>query len=115
MESGPVKIYSTYDTPRLRYIADIILGDILGMKWEVVTDRRKLGKHPVINYSKEKLPGSFKINPESLLFEEGISQRQVIIGEWKGLPAFFQTSPDSDLPFDVFAASFFLVSRYEEY
>jgi hypothetical protein len=28
---------------------------------------------------------------------------------------FFQTSTDSDLPFDIFAASFFLVSRYEEY
>ena len=27
----------------------------------------------------------------------------------------FQTSSDSDLPFDIFAASFFLVSRYEEY
>jgi hypothetical protein len=115
MESGPVKIYSSYDTPRLRYIADIILGDILGMQWEVVTDRRKLGKHPVINYSKEKLAGSFKIIPESLLFEEGISQKQIIISEWKGLPVFFQSSLDSDLPFDVFAASFFLVTRYEEY
>ncbi len=115
MESGPVKIYSSYDTPRLRYIAEIILGDILGLKWEVVTDRRKLGKNPVINYSDEKLSGSFKINPESLLFEKGISFKQVIISEWKGLPAFFQTSPDSDIPFDVFAASFFLVTRYEEY
>jgi hypothetical protein len=115
MESGPVKIYSTIETPRLRYIADILLGDILGLKWEVVTDRRKLGKNPVINYSKENLSGSFKIDPESILFETGISQKQVLISEWKGLPVFFQTSVDSDLPFDIFAASFFLVSRYEEY
>jgi hypothetical protein len=115
MESGPVKIYSTNDAPRLNYIADIVLGDILGLKWEVITDRRKLGKNPVINYSKENLSGSFKIAPESILFEKEISQKQIIISEWKGLPAFFQTSADSDLPFDVFAASFFLVSRYEEY
>lgn len=115
MESRPVKIYSTYDAPRLRYIADIILGDILGLKWEVVTDKRKLGKNPVINYSNDKLSGSFKIIPESLLFETGISQKQITISEWKGLPVFFQTSSESDLPFDIFAASFFLVSRYEEY
>ena len=72
MDSGPVKIYSTEDVPRLRYIAGIILGDILGLSWEVITDKRKLGKHPVINYSSENLSGSFKIIPDSLLFEKGI-------------------------------------------
>jgi hypothetical protein len=115
MDSGPVKIYSTEDAPRLRYIAGIILGDILGLKWEVITDKRKLGKHPVINYSSDSISGSFKIIPDSILFEKGISMKEIIISEWKGLPVFFQTPSDSDIPFDVFAASFFLVSRYEEY
>jgi hypothetical protein len=115
MDSGPVKIYSAEDSPRLRYIAGIILGDILGLQWEVITDKRKLGKHPVINYSTDNLAGSFKINPDSILFEKGISPKRIIISEWKGLLVFFQTVPDSDLPFDIFAASFFLVSRYEEY
>ncbi len=115
MDSGPVKIYSAKDTPRLRYIAGIILGDILGLQWEVITDKRKLGKHPVINYSTDNLSGSFKISPESILFEKGIFSKKITISEWKGLAVFFQTSSDSDLPFDVFAASFFLVSRYEEY
>ena len=115
MDSGPVKIYSTEDAPRLRYIAGIILGDILGLKWEVITDKRKLGKHPVINYSSDSISGSFKIIPDSILFEKGISLKEIIISEWKGLPVFFQTPSDSDIPFDVFAASFFLVCRYEEY
>ena len=115
MDSRPVKIYSTENVPRLRYIAGIILGDILGLSCEVITDKRKLGKHYVINYSSENITGSFKISPDSLLFETGISAREIIISEWKGLPVFFPTSSDSDLPFDIFAASFFLVSRYEEY
>jgi hypothetical protein len=115
METGQVKIYSAEDSPRLRYIAGILLGDILGLHWEVITDKRKLGKHPFINYSDNVLPGSFKINPDRLLFEKGIIAKQIIISEWKGLPVFFQTKSDSDIPFDVFAASFFLVSRYEEY
>src|SRR5512133_1901775 len=109
MNSGPVKIYSEEDSPRLRYIAAIILGDILGLSWEVITDKRRLGKHPVINYSGDKIAGSFKINPYSILFEKGISQREIPMSEWKGMPVFFQTSSDSYLPFDIFAASFFLV------
>jgi hypothetical protein len=115
MDSGPVKVYSREDSPRLRYIAGIILGDILGLSWDIITDRRKLGKHPVINYSTESLPGSFKIHPVSVLFEKGISPKQINISEWKGLPVFFQSESDSDLPFDIFASSFFLVTRYEEY
>ena len=115
MECRPVRIYSTEDVPRLRYIAGIILGDILGLSWEVITDKRKLGKHPVINYSTETIPGSFKIIPDTLLFETGVSARDITVNKWKGLPVFFQASSESDLPFDIFAASFFLVSRYEEY
>ena len=110
-----VKIFARSKAPRLSYIAGIILGDILGLSWEIVTDKRKLGKHPVINYSSEKVPGSFRIDPCPLLFETGIASQEISVSEWKGLPVFFQTAPDSDIPFDIFAASFFLLSRYEEY
>lgn len=115
MDTRPVKIYSDENVPRLRYIAGIILGDILGLQWEVITDKRKLGKHPVINYSHETISGSFKICPHSLLFEKGVIGRDISVEKWNGLPVFFKTQADSDFPFDIFAASFFLVSRYEEY
>jgi hypothetical protein len=114
MDTGPVKLFSSKDSPRLRYIAGIILGDILGLTWELITDKRKLGKHPVINYSAEKIQGSFKILPEPILFESGLSQKDVRVSLWNDLPVFFPIS-DCDFPFDIFAASFFLVSRYEEY
>ncbi len=110
-----VKIYARSDTPRLGYIAGIILGDILGLKWEIVTDRRKLGKHPVINYSEENIKGSFRISPDPLLFETGISKKEIRVSTWNNLPVFFQTSDGADLPFDIFAASFYMVTRYEEY
>jgi len=114
MDLRLIKIYSQGNVPRLRYIAGIILGDILGLPWEIVTDRRKLGKHPVINYSDEAIPGAFKISPSTLLFETGIRPQEITLGEWKGLPVFFQ-EPAADLPFDIFAASFYILSRYEEY
>ena len=115
MDLRPVKIYSNENVPRLRYIARIILGDILGLSWEVITDKRKLGKNNIINYSSENITGSFKIDPDPLLFEKGIHPREIIVNDWNGMAVFFQTSSDSDLSFDIFAASFFLVSRYEEY
>jgi hypothetical protein len=115
MDLRPVKIYAPEDTPRLRYIAGVILSDILGLQWELITDKRKLGKAYVINYSDEDIKGSFKIAPSPVLFEKGISIKEIRIGKWEELPVFFQSSTDSDIPFDIFAASFFLVSRYEEY
>jgi hypothetical protein len=115
MDTGPVKIFTVRDVPRLKYIAEIILGEILGLSWEIVTDKRKLGKNPVINYSGEDLKGSFKICPHGILSETGLKIYEPALSEWKGLPVFFQTSTGSDLPFDIFAASFYLVSRYEEY
>ena len=115
MEVKPVKIYTLHDLPRLRYIADLILNGILGLNWEIVTDKRKIGKSPVINYSDENIPGSFRIMPVSLLSETGIKEQGISVDSWKGLPVFFKSSDVADLPFDVFAASFYLVSRYEEY
>lgn len=115
MDSRPVKIYCKKDVPRLRYIAGLILGEILGLSWDIVTDKRKLGKYPVINYSDEKISGSFKINPVCLLFETGIREQEIVVSRYKGFPIFFPAQTESDLPFDIFAASFYLVTRYEEY
>jgi hypothetical protein len=115
MESKSVKVFTSENSPRLSYVISLILGDILGIGWEAVTDRRKLGKHPVINYSSEKIAGSFRIQPSDLLFERGISAREIRIMEWKNLPVLFPSDNDADLPFDIFSASFYLVSRYEEY
>ncbi len=115
MEVKPVKLFASGNVPRLRYIADLLLREILGLSWEIVTDKRKLGKYPVINYSDDNIPGSVKISPVPLLHETGVRAQEIAVKEWKRLPVFFQTSSDSDLPFDIFAAAFYLVARYEEY
>lgn len=115
MLTGPVKIFTTSNVPRLNYIADLILNDILGLSWCLITDKRKLGKSVVINYSEESIPGSFKIIPAGLLFETGIRQQEIFVSKWKELPVFFQAPEDCDLPFDIFSATFYLVTRYEEY
>ncbi|MDP4222457.1 MAG: polysaccharide deacetylase family protein [Bacteroidota bacterium] len=115
MEARPIKIFTSSNVPRLRYIADLILNDILGLSWEIVTDKRKVGKSPVINYSDDNITGSVKINPVPLLFETGIKDQGIEVTEWKSLPVFFRSTHDAEFPFDIFAASFYLVTRYEEY
>jgi hypothetical protein len=115
MDTKTVKIFTFNDVPRLHYVAEIILEEILGLSCEIVTDKRKLGKNPVINYSEEEIKGSFKIIPHGLLSQKGVEKPEPVVSDWRGLPVFFQTPEGSDLPFDIFAASFFMVSRYEEY
>jgi hypothetical protein len=115
MLPGPVKIFAFRKVPRLCYVADLILNEILGLSWQIITDRRKTGKSPVINYSGSILPGTFRISPSEILFETGIKTHEISISNWNGLPIFFNTDEESDLPFDIFAATFFMVTRYEEY
>jgi hypothetical protein len=116
MDPKPLKIYSSVITPRLRYITNLVFSDFLGLNWELTDDKRKLGKLPVINYSEEIIANSFWIIPHPLLFETGIKEREIVVGTWKNLPIFFNEHEDSqDFPFDILAASFYLISRYEEY
>ena len=37
------------------------------------------------------------------------------MGEWASLPCFFKAGERSSIPYDILAASFYLISRYEEY
>lgn len=115
MEFRLVKIYSSETSPRLKYITDLLFNDILGLPSEIVTDRRRIGKNPVINYSDDNIPGAFKIAPAGLLSETGIKPHHISVTRWKDLPVFFELDDGSDFPFDIFAASFYIVTRYEEY
>jgi len=68
-----------------------------------------------VNYSINKeLPG-IQIYPSGLLFERGIKEQEIAIDVWNGVPVFYTTREDTLIPFDVFAASFYLLVRYEEY
>ena len=50
-----------------------------------------------------------------MLFQQGVKDVEILIQEWEGVPCFFTSVEASEIPFDIFAASFFLITRYEEY
>tara|TARA_R110002050_G_scaffold239786_1_gene375947 strand:+ start:206 stop:1501 length:1296 start_codon:yes stop_codon:yes gene_type:complete len=110
-------IYTHKITPRLTYIMRHIFINILGVELDFTTKVEEFIKHtgPKITYTKQPLQNEFFIRSNELLFNQGINDIQLSIADWEGTPCFFPTGERSNLPYDVFAASFFLISRYEEY
>ena len=52
-----------------------------------------------------------------LLFETGIKQHPIEINQIENFKIFFQSpsKENNEFPFDIFSATFYLLSRYEEY
>ena len=98
------------------YIADFSGREIIGHPFEVTADLTYYRQHKgsKINYSREKIDETeFWIKPCPLLFEQSITEQFIQCFETDRVKFFFRTQ--GDFPFDIFAASFYLVSRYEEY
>ncbi|MBS1564770.1 MAG: hypothetical protein JST39_10290, partial [Bacteroidetes bacterium] len=109
-------LYANTITPRLRYIVDFIGNELLPDPITITTDKQQFTSFtgPRINYSETDFSEEeFYIRPVSLLFEETIVPQQIECFELNYAKAFFATR--GDCPFDVLAASFYLLSRYEEY
>lgn len=94
-----------------------IFTQILGIEVTLTTKVEDFIKHsgPKITYTKQPLQNEFFIKSNDLLFEQGINDLQIKIKDWDGVPCFFETGERSSIPFDIFSASFYLLSRYEEY
>ncbi|AEV34285.1 hypothetical protein Oweho_3334 [Owenweeksia hongkongensis DSM 17368] len=112
-----ILVYSEKTTARFRYIARLMLQNLLGQELRFTNDLEEYLQStlPKINYSKNPLQSGVYIQSANLLFETDIFQQDFQISEYDGEKVFFLSGKLSSLPFDPFAASFFLVSRYEEY
>lgn len=111
-----ILIYTHSATKRLQYICKFIFKEQLGIAYSLTEDLDsfKLSDGFKISYSNVKYSDSFHLHPHSLLFEGGIHPQEIQCFNYNGYKAFFKTS-HGDYPFDIFAASFYLISRYEEY
>jgi len=108
--------YSAHKSPRLDYVLDLVSSEIFNDPFIHTNDRSFYQSYtgPKLNYSSERISeNEFFVLPSHLLFETGISEQHIDRFDIFGRPAFFRT--EGDFPFDIFAAAFFLVSRYEEY
>jgi hypothetical protein len=114
MATRKLWIYSPDITPRLEYTASVIFSTVLGINYEITNDRRKIGASPAIIYANEKVKDQFVIRPSGLLGETGLGHASPEVSFLDEMPLLFLTEGGS-IPFDLFSAVFYMVSRYEEY
>ena len=112
-----ILVYTHKITPRVRYIFKHILTRTLLIPVSFTTKVEEFVAHngPKLTYTKTPLGKEFFIKSNPLLFEQGVNDLEVSIQKWEEVPCFFATGSKSVIPFDIFAASFYLISRYEEY
>ena len=114
-----ILIYTPQITNRIAYIMDVIFNGHLRIPY-CLTDAMDEFQRATTKIAYTPQPvGSDKdvfIWQHPLLLETGIREQTIDIGQFEDDTVFFQSSDShSFLPFDVFALSFYLLTRYEEY
>ncbi len=110
-------IFTPEISPRIKYIFNFVFGDLLQLNFKVTDEKDAFLRFegPVINYSPFPLSKGVWIQQRSFLTESGVRPVELLPGKWKDFPVLFYTGSAPDLPFDLFSASFYLISRFEEY
>ncbi len=109
-------VYANKITPRLQYVTDFIGRQITGEPFQLTTDTFYFSDYrgPKINYGYEDVcDNEMLIVNYPLLFEDTIKKQAIQCFRANDFKAFFKS--EGDYPFDIFAAVFYLLSRYEEY
>ena len=114
MES--IVVYSAENSIRLKFVLDWLLRERLHLNYSITSNIEETAHLPYfISYGKQ-LPNSISIPDEHLLLQRGVHKIDPKPGTWKDIPTLFAVSVNEyTLPFDLFSAIFFLLSRYEEY
>ncbi|HMP95131.1 MAG TPA: hypothetical protein PKD90_19780 [Phnomibacter sp.] len=111
-------IYCPYHSPRLAYIAHWLGVQLTGQPAALVQHLKDApAGQPLLAYCPQPpaVP-ALHIYPTGLLQQAGISPPTITWHQSPAGPAFFETpGQGTTLGFDVLAASFYLLSRYEEY
>lgn len=110
-------IYVVRIGPRLDYVFKHICGRILGLEFEFTTNLEHFIAHtgPKMSYGRTRLGNELFVQSHDILFSQGLEDWEIHVRPWDTSVGFFATGENGIMPFDIFAASFYLLSRYEEY
>jgi len=110
-------VYSPKVTNRLNYTLQFVFEHVLNVRYKVFQNKTDWENESVlkINYSHDIIKNSFHITPSGLLQENGINKTfYPPFEKINGQPVLFPSS-SGDVPFDIFSAVFYCISRYEEW
>lgn len=110
-------IHTQKITPRLDFAFKHICTRILGIKVQFTSVIEIFISHqgPKLSYGRQPMGNELFIHSQGLLTQRGIEAMEIAVQPWRGSIGFFEVSEKSALPFDIFSATFYLLSRYEEY
>ena len=102
-------------TNRMRYTFDWLFLDQLGIEYQVFTEV-PVRKDFLLVIGYGIIGTGFDLPAEKIFFEHDIVAQKIAFGAWEELPVLFYNNEEHyTVPFDIFAAIFYLLSRYEEY
>lgn len=111
-------IYSPVITNRLRYAVKLVFAVCTKAEYALTDNINEFTAHtgPKLSYGKQVIADEPFVYAEGLLEETGFRAEIPAKGaNYKGLATIFSTDSKAILPFDVFAAAFYMASRFEEY
>lgn len=118
IENHQIHIFTPLITNRIRYIFQFIFDEVLGLQYTLTSDIEsfiELTSSKIAYGVNDTWEHSAFVEAHALLHESTITEQNTEVSKYQDCKIFFKTSEKSILPFDVFAASFYLISRYEEY
>lgn len=108
-----ILLYCQHINSRLQYIVQTILSEEVLLTNDI--EKYSAFDGLKINYSKSKIAiQELHIKPFGLMEETDIREFKPECISWYNLTAFCMVE-EADITFDIFSASFYLLSRYEEY
>ena len=110
-------IHIEKNTPRISYIFKHVCIRILGIELSFTSALEEFIAHtgPKLSYGKKPMGNELFFQSYGLLEQQGFDTFDISVKKWGETFGFFGVSTASALPFDIFAASFYMITRYEEY
>lgn len=109
-------VYTSSVTSRKEYIIGFVLATILGIRYKITNHENEFSEYkgPKFSYTPEPLGNETHFIETTFLSENEVLSQELSFVKYKSYEVPFSCG-GSLFPFDVFAASFYLLSRYEEY
>jgi hypothetical protein len=102
---------------RIEYTFDLIFNELIGIEYRITDNMQvfKDSKDHKFVYDKTPIDNVLFFPAHNLLFETEIKHQKVEKIDFEDCVGIFEISSVPHINFDLFASTFYLVSRYEEY
>lgn len=115
--SAVLLVFTPKINSRIQYIFHEILHRIIGVNYSITESVEEFLIHngAKFSYGGIKIENEIHIDADKIILERGVKQHDIEVFDNGVYKYLFKNKPSSDWHFDIFSASFYLLSRYEEY